>query len=84
MGTYHLLTSDGKQRAGIMKPMKPGVPSMWLPYVQVASVDQTSAKAQKLGAQIFVPPTDIPNVGRFSVFADPLGAALGILQPLKK
>lgn len=81
MGTYHSLKSDGKPRAGVMKPMKPGIPSMWLPYIQVASADQTSEKAKKLGGQIFVPPTDIPDVGRFSVLADTQGAPIGILQP---
>src|SRR5207302_10293486 len=60
-GAYHILKRDDKGRAGIAKPMKPGVPSMWLPYVKVASVDQTTEKAKKLGAQIAVPPTDIPD-----------------------
>jgi predicted enzyme related to lactoylglutathione lyase len=81
MGTYHVLKSDGKPRAGVMKTPKPGVPQMWLPYVQVASADQTADKAKRLGAQIVAPPNDIPNVGRFAIFLDPLGAALGILQP---
>jgi len=79
--TYHILKSDGKPRAGVTKPMMPGVPQSWLPYVQVANVDATHDKANKLGASIKVPPTDIPNVGRFSILADPLGASLGILQP---
>jgi uncharacterized protein len=81
MGTYHILQSDGKGRAGVTKPMMPQQPIAWLPYVHVASADQTHDKATKLGAKIFVPPTDIPDVGRFSVFADPNGAAIAILQP---
>ena len=81
MGTYHLLESDGQGRAGIMKQPMPDAPHAWVPYVQVASADQTVERAKRLGATIFVPPTDIPNVGRFAVFADPQGAALGILQP---
>ena len=56
-------------------------PHAWLPYVQVASADKTAEKAKKLGGTIIVPPTDIPNVGRFSVLADTLGGAIGILQP---
>jgi len=81
MGTYHILNSDGRGRAGVTKPMKPGTPTMWLPYVHVTSADQTHDKAKRLGANIFVPPTDIPDVGRFAIFADPNGATLGILQP---
>ena len=81
MGTYNVLNSDGQPRAGIMKKMMAEQPHAWLPYVQVASADATAEKAKKLGATVVVPPTDIPNVGRFAIFADPLGAALGVLQP---
>jgi predicted enzyme related to lactoylglutathione lyase len=28
-----------------------------------------------------VTPTDIPNVGRFSILADTQGATIGVLQP---
>jgi predicted enzyme related to lactoylglutathione lyase len=80
MGTYHVLESDGQGRAGIMAGQAPQ-PHTWLPYVQVASADQTSDKAKRLGATIIVPPTQIPNVGRFSIFVDQQGAATGILQP---
>lgn len=80
MGTYHVLESEGQPRAGIMKQMMPQQPHAWLPYVQVANTDATADKAKKLGATIVVPPTDIPNVGRFSIFVDPQGSALGILK----
>ena len=46
----------------------------------VADCNATAAKAGELGATTFVPPNDIPNVGRFAVFADPTGAALAIIQ----
>jgi len=29
---------------------------------------------------VIVPPTEVPNVGRFAVLTDTLGAAIGILQ----
>lgn len=79
-GTYHLLQSGEQSRAGIMAQM-PGAQHAWLPYVQVASADQSAAKAKRLGATVVVPPTDIPNVGRFAILVDPLGGATGILQP---
>lgn len=78
---YYMLESDGKPRAGVTKPMQPGQPNLWLPYVHVGSADQTHEQAKRLGAQVFVPPTDIPNIGRFAVFADPNGAAFAVLQP---
>jgi predicted enzyme related to lactoylglutathione lyase len=55
-------------------------PPHWLPYVMVEDCNASAAKAGELGAQTFVPPMDIPNVGRFAVFADPTGAALAIIQ----
>jgi predicted enzyme related to lactoylglutathione lyase len=82
-GDYSLLSFDGQDRAGVMKTPMAGVPNHWLPYVQVTSADQTAAKAKKLGAQIHVEPTDIPNVGRFAVFSDVTGASIGILQPAR-
>ena len=82
-GTYHVLEFDGKPRAGIMKSPKSDIPNAWLPYVQVASADQAIEKAKRLGANIVAPANDIPNVGRFAILVDPLGAALGVLQPPK-
>jgi predicted enzyme related to lactoylglutathione lyase len=81
MGTYHVLESGGQGRAGIMAQQMPQQPHAWLPYVHVASADQTADKAKRLGATIVVPPTDIPNVGRFAILVDAQGAATGILQP---
>ena len=80
MGAYHLLKSDGQPRAGIMKKMMPEQPNAWLPYVQVASADATADRAKRLGANVVVPPTDIPNVGRFAILVDPQGAGIGVLQ----
>jgi len=81
MGTYHVLESAGSGRAGVMQHPMPDAPHAWVPYVQVANTDQSADRAKKLGATLLVPPTAIPNVGRFAVLADPQGAVLGILQP---
>ncbi|HJU65497.1 MAG TPA: VOC family protein [Gemmatimonadaceae bacterium] len=59
-----------------------GVPPHWLPYVGVDDCDATAEKAKKLGARVNVPPTDIPNVGRFAVLADPQGAVFAIVKEL--
>ena len=72
---------DQASAGGIMKS-PPGVPySFWLPYVGVPDCDELSARATRLGAQVTVPPTDIPNVGRFASWLDPQQAAIAILQP---
>ena len=50
------------------------------PYVAVADCDASAAKAKSLGAQVVVPPEDIPKVGRLSVLIDPLGAAFAVFR----
>ena len=81
MGAYHMLQSEGKARAGVMKPPMPGIPQHWMPYVQVANVDQTIARAKKLGADVKLAGASAPGVGKFGIFVDPQGAPLGVLQP---
>jgi predicted enzyme related to lactoylglutathione lyase len=73
------LKADGP--AGGMMAMPPGTPapSHWLPYFSVTNVDMSTQKATTLGAQTFVPPMDIPGVGRFAVLADPTGATFAIV-----
>ncbi|HEY2978676.1 MAG TPA: VOC family protein [Burkholderiaceae bacterium] len=79
-GTYYMLKKDGISRAGLMRSVEPKAPSMWLPYVAVADCDATAEKAKSLGGQVVYAPHDIPNVGRFSVLVDPLGAAVAIIK----
>jgi predicted enzyme related to lactoylglutathione lyase len=79
-GSYHILNAGGKGRAGVMKSPMP-MPQAWLPYVQVASVDDSVAKAKKLGATVHLAGEDIQGVGRIAIFSDPQGGMLGLLQP---
>jgi uncharacterized protein len=55
------------------------VPAHWLVYFATDDTDDTVAKASGLGATVLVPPTDIPP-GRFSVLADPDGAAFAVIK----
>jgi uncharacterized protein len=84
MGTYTLLKKDGVDRAGLMQmPADAAAPSNWLPYVGVADVDASAARVTELGGMIYVKPTDIPGIGRFSVCADPTGASFALYRPTK-
>ena len=72
----------GERPAGGMMQMPPdmqGVPPSWTPYFAVEDCDATVAKAKSLGGQTYVPPTDIPSVGRFAVLADPQGATFDVI-----
>jgi predicted enzyme related to lactoylglutathione lyase len=79
-GTYTVVKTGSDGIGGIM-PMPPqmqGLPR-WGVYITVDDVDATAAKAQQLGAATIVPPTDIPNVGRFYTFQDPQGAVISAI-----
>jgi len=54
------------------------VPPHWGVYFGVANVDDTTSKADFLGATILVPGTEIPGIGRFAVIQDLQGAVFGI------
>lgn len=84
MGTYHLFKrlDTGKDAGGMLKKPSEG-PSAWLPYILVESADATAARTEELGGKVWVKPTDIPNVGRFTVTSDPTGAYIAFLQPAK-
>lgn len=84
MGTYTLFKrlDTGKDAGGMLpKPAEAEGPSSWLPYVLVENADATAAKVGELGGKVWVPPMDIPGVGRFVVTSDPQGAFLAFLQP---
>lgn len=55
-------------------------PSHWTAYVAVEDVDGKARQVMDLGGKVCVPPTDIPNVGRFCVITDPTGATLSLVK----
>lgn len=62
------------------------MPPNWGNYVQVENCDATAAKVASLGGKVCMPPTDIPNTGRFAMLQDPQGAMLSViaLVPMHK
>jgi predicted enzyme related to lactoylglutathione lyase len=85
-GNYTMLVT-GQGTMGGVNPLpeaarKMGAQPHWMSNVQVDSVDATVARAKELGAQVYVPPTDIPKIGRFAVIADPQGASIAVFKPM--
>jgi len=78
----HTKDQPGQAFAGMytMTPEMQGVPPHWMVYFAVDDCDGSVDKAKSLGAQVRVPPMDIPGVGRFSVLADPQGAAFAVIK----
>ena len=72
-GMWQITDDCGSETAS--EPMIP----RWMSYIAVDDVDQSAAKVWELGGKVCVPPTDIPNVGRFCVINDPNGAAFSLI-----
>jgi predicted enzyme related to lactoylglutathione lyase len=79
--SYTLIKVGESEVGGIMAvpPEAQGMPPAWGVYVTVDDVDATAKTAEKLGGKIIVPPTDIPEVGRFCVIQDPQGAYIAAI-----
>ena len=58
-----------------------GAQPRWSGYVFSDDVDADARRVVAAGGAIKRPPTDIPNVGRFAVAADPGGAAFMLFKP---
>ncbi|MDQ6787124.1 MAG: VOC family protein [Acidobacteriota bacterium] len=80
---YNELSIDGQKQFGGMyqmpKECSEKMPPHWMSYIAVDDVDETVQKVWQLGGRVCVPPTDIPNTGRFAVVNDPSGATFSLI-----
>jgi hypothetical protein len=79
---YTMWANGEKPLGGLMElpaeAREAGAPPHWMAYVSVPSVDAAVERAKELGGAVYHGPTDIPNVGRFAVLADPQGAVFAV------
>ena len=84
---YTLFTIGRASASGLMdlpqEARKMGATPRWIGYVGVNDVDATADRIKRLGGAVHVPPTDIPDISRFSVVADPQMATLVLVKWLK-
>lgn len=74
---YTIIAAGEDPVGGIMAipPGDEGMPPCWTGYVGVDNVDAFTNRVVERGGKVWKAPRDIPGVGRFSVVADPQGAA---------
>ena len=65
------LPEEARQNGG-----RPG----WIGYVGVPDVDAATQEVRAAGGKVHREPADIPDIGRFSVVADPHGAAFCLFR----
>jgi uncharacterized protein len=84
--TYTLFTLGEASVSGLMElpedARNMGAKPHWRGYIAVDDVDDTTDRVKQLGGAVHIPPRDIPNVGRFSIVADPQMATLALLERL--
>lgn len=81
MGTYWLVQAGGALAGGLGKldcPDGADIPPHWLGYIAVKDVNDVARRA---GDAVIVPPSDIPDVGRFTMVKDPSGAVVALMTP---
>jgi uncharacterized protein len=80
--TYNEIVAGGEHIGGLyqMTAEYGDAPSHWMAYVAVDDVDAKAKLAADLGGKVCVPPSDIPNVGRFCVITDPTGATFSLVK----
>jgi hypothetical protein len=79
--SYHIARIRGGDVAAI-GPVAEGAPPMavWNTYIWVDSADESTARAQELGATVIAEPFDVMDSGRMAVLADPEGAVISLWQ----
>jgi uncharacterized protein len=81
---YTLFTAGGASVSGLMDlpedARASGLRPSWIGYVGVNDVDATAERIKQLGGAVHVPPTDIPNISRFSIAVDPQMATIALLK----
>jgi len=66
-------TQPGGINGGLLKRPDGFRAGAWVNYVNVDSIEQTSKKAQELGARLTKDKTAVPGMGWYAMFVDPQG-----------
>src|SRR6476659_5937612 len=78
--------SDGKFAGGVLpisaEMQQHGARPTWLGYIHVEDVDRSIASIEEAGGKGLMGATDIPNVGRIAMVADPQGAPFYVMKPM--
>jgi uncharacterized protein len=81
---YSVFTAGAASVSGLMtlseEARQRGATPCWIGYVGVNDVDATTEQIKGFGGAVQFPPTDIPDVSRFSIITDPQTAMLGLVK----
>jgi uncharacterized protein len=82
---YTVMNAADRGAVGIMEIPEDakamGAGPMWLGYIYADDVDAAAESLTKAGGKVYREPSDIPEVGRFAVVADPQGVSFMLMKP---
>jgi predicted enzyme related to lactoylglutathione lyase len=78
--SYQLFQTQGRYRAGLVEIENKQVDPIWAPYLGVANVAATAAKAKGLGGRVLLAPDPKLGEGRVALLADPTGGAFFVYE----
>ncbi|MEA3003940.1 MAG: uncharacterized protein QOH81_2728 [Sphingomonadales bacterium] len=85
---YTILSAGERGVGGILRlddaMGEAGMKPIWIGYIGVADADEAARRIAEAGGSIHMAPTDIPDVGRFAMAADPGGAVFYVMTPLPR
>ncbi len=79
-GAYPTFQSAGEARAGLVPIEKGEMETGWAPYIGVADLEATLARARELGGKVLLEPNQEIHGGRVAVLADPTGVAFLVIE----
>ena len=77
-------TGQDQAGGGIMSQIQEGAPSMFLTYIEVDNLSESTEKAKELGGSVMVANQMAGDYGSFSVVQDPTGAVFAMWESAKK
>jgi predicted enzyme related to lactoylglutathione lyase len=85
--TYTIFSGSAGPAAG-MSPLPEvnraqGARGAWMTFIGAEDVDAAVSQAEKLGAKVLRPASDMKEIGRIAIMADPHGASFGLFKPLQ-
>jgi uncharacterized protein len=82
---YRILSMAATPLGGTMAIPPPaaemGMKPCWFGYLNVDDVDASIERIVASGGAVWMPPRDIPEVGRIAMVTDPQGAAIYVMAP---
>lgn len=83
---YTMWIAGGTPIGGVMlmseESRSMGAPPHWMSNIGTTDVDASVRMVKEMGGQVYMPPMDVPKIGRVAAVSDPQGATFALYQPL--